>query len=63
MSYSVLYKMAQQLDGEPLVSSLWTRSLIVTFSEALLGLGCGVVACLLESGFDGVEGVEGAIDG
>ena len=28
-------KMAQQADGEPLVSSLWTRSLIVTFSKAL----------------------------
>lgn len=27
------------------------------------GLRCGGVACFLEAGFDGVEGVEGAVDG
>lgn len=31
-------------------------------AEREFGLGCGGVACLLEAGFDGVEGVEGAVD-
>lgn len=32
-------------------------------AEGDTGLGCGVVACFLESGFDGVERVERAVDG
>jgi hypothetical protein len=31
-------------------------------AEREFGLGCGGVACFLKAGFDGVEGVEGAVD-